>query len=78
MEIYDVVMLAVLIGATLIGFWKGLAWQIASIASLVASYFLSLKFSEQLAQRLHPVIVGESRLLPRALVPMMGHWPGRR
>jgi len=49
MEIYDIVMLAVIAGATLLGFVKGLVWQIASIASLILSYFLALRFSEQLA-----------------------------
>lgn len=42
-------MIAVLAGATLFGFWKGMAWQIASLASLVVSYFASLKFSAHLA-----------------------------
>ncbi len=49
MQTYDFVMLAVLGGATIFGFWKGLAWQIASLASLVASYFLALKFADRLA-----------------------------
>ena len=31
------------------GFWKGMAWQIASLASLVVSYFAALRFSAQLA-----------------------------
>jgi membrane protein required for colicin V production len=42
-------MLLVLVGATLFGFWKGMAWQIASLASLVLSYFAALRFSTQLA-----------------------------
>lgn len=49
MQTYDMFMLVVLVGATVFGFWKGMAWQIASIASLVVSYFASLKFAEQLA-----------------------------
>jgi membrane protein required for colicin V production len=49
MQIYDVLMLLVLFAATLFGLWKGLAWQIASIASLVISYFVALRFSTQLA-----------------------------
>src|SRR5204862_7823668 len=49
MQNYDLVMIAVLVGATIFGFWKGMAWQIASLASLVVSYFASLKFGEQLA-----------------------------
>ena len=49
MQSYDLLMLLVLVGATIFGFWKGMAWQIASLASLVVSYFASLRFSEQLA-----------------------------
>lgn len=49
MQTYDLVMLAVLGGATIFGFWKGLAWQVASLASLVVSYFLALKFADRLA-----------------------------
>jgi membrane protein required for colicin V production len=49
MEMYDLIMLGVVVLATLWGAWKGVAWQIASLASLVASYFLALKFSDQLA-----------------------------
>lgn len=49
MESYDLAMIMVLIGATLFGAWKGMAWQIASLASLVLSYFVSLRFSEPLA-----------------------------
>lgn len=49
MQTYDVLMLLVLGAATLFGFWKGMAWQIASLASLVVSYFAALKFSTQLA-----------------------------
>jgi membrane protein required for colicin V production len=49
MQTYDAFMLVVLVGATVFGFYKGMAWQIASLASLVVSYFASLRFSEQLA-----------------------------
>jgi membrane protein required for colicin V production len=49
METYDLLMLAVLGGATIFGFWKGLAWQVASLASLVVSYFAALKFADRLA-----------------------------
>jgi membrane protein required for colicin V production len=44
-------MLVVLLGATLFGAWKGMAWQVASTASLVLSYLVALRFSEQLAPR---------------------------
>ena len=49
MQTYDILMLLVLLAATLFGFWKGMAWQIASLASLVVSYFAALRFSTQLA-----------------------------
>lgn len=49
MQSYDMLMLVVLVCATVFGFWKGVAWQIASLASLVVSYFAALRFSEQLA-----------------------------
>lgn len=49
MQTYDMLMLIVLVGATVFGFWKGMAWQIASLASLVVSYFASLKFADQWA-----------------------------
>lgn len=46
MEGYDLLMLAVLLGATAFGAYKGLAWQIASISSLVVSYYVALQFRE--------------------------------
>ena len=49
MQTYDMLMLLVLVAATVFGFWKGMAWQIASLASLVLSYLASLKFGDQLA-----------------------------
>ena len=48
MEWYDLVMIAVLVGTTVFGFMKGMAWQIASLAALAASYFVALRFSEPL------------------------------
>lgn len=49
MDGYDLLMLVVLVGATVFGGMKGMAWQIASVASLAVSYLVSLKFSAQLA-----------------------------
>jgi membrane protein required for colicin V production len=49
MDWYDIAMLCVLGLATLMGAWKGMAWQLASLGSLVLSYFLALRFSAQLA-----------------------------
>ncbi|MEX0641909.1 MAG: CvpA family protein [Pirellulales bacterium] len=49
MQTYDLMMLLVLVATTMFGYWKGMAWQIASLASLVVSYFAALRFSAQLA-----------------------------
>jgi membrane protein required for colicin V production len=49
MQTYDMLMLVVLVAATLFGFWKGMAWQIASLASFVLSYYAALRFSTELA-----------------------------
>lgn len=49
MQTYDLFMILVLVATTMFGFWKGFAWQVASLASLVASYFIALKFSPQIA-----------------------------
>lgn len=49
MQSYDIVMLVVLLGTTVFGDWKGMAWQVASMASLVVSYAAALHFSEPLA-----------------------------
>jgi membrane protein required for colicin V production len=44
MEIYDVLMVAILAAAALFGAWKGLAWQVASVGSIIISYFVALTF----------------------------------
>ena len=49
MQTYDLIMLAVLVGCTFFGAWKGMAWQLASLGSLGLSYFVALRFSDQLA-----------------------------
>jgi membrane protein required for colicin V production len=50
MQAYDLVMLVLVIGAIAFGFWKGLAWQIASLGSLVVSYFVALNCREPVAK----------------------------
>ncbi len=52
MEAYDVIMLIVIVAATLFGAWKGLVWQIASLAAIFASYFVAYQFREPVAARL--------------------------
>jgi membrane protein required for colicin V production len=47
---YDLLMLAILILATAFGAWKGLAWQVASFASLVVSCVVAVRFSDGLAR----------------------------
>jgi len=49
MQTYDFIMLFVLFGLTIYGYSKGMAWQIAYLASFIASYFVATKFSGQLA-----------------------------
>lgn len=46
---YDVLMLAVLVGATVLGAWKGMAWQVASLCSLLLSAAAAVHFSPALA-----------------------------
>ncbi len=50
MALYDVIMLVVLIGAIAFGYWKGLAWQVASLAAIVVSYIVAVKFREPVSQ----------------------------
>lgn len=44
MLVYDLIMILVLIAATVWGVYKGLAWQIASLASIFVSYLVALQF----------------------------------
>jgi membrane protein required for colicin V production len=41
---YDLLMLIVLVGATVFGAWKGMAWQLASLASVVVSAVVAMQF----------------------------------
>ncbi len=50
MQAYDILMLIVLGLAIVWGAWKGLAWQVASIASIGLSYFVALHFRLPLAK----------------------------
>ena len=49
MVTYDMIMIAILVLAVVFGAIKGLAWQVASLASLVVSYFVALRFGGHLA-----------------------------
>ncbi len=50
METYDILMLVVLAGAAIFGAVKGFAWQIASIASIVISYVVAVRYREPFSQ----------------------------
>lgn len=52
MQIYDIIMLAVLLAAIGFGAWKGLAWQLASISAIFVSYLVALKFKQSVAESL--------------------------
>jgi len=49
METYDVAMVAVLAVATLFGVWKGMAWQVASLASVLVSAGVAVHSSGAIA-----------------------------
>jgi membrane protein required for colicin V production len=46
---YDLLMLAVVVGAMLLGVWKGMAWQIAALASVMVSAAVAIRKSAALA-----------------------------
>ncbi|MFM8893392.1 MAG: CvpA family protein, partial [Planctomycetia bacterium] len=48
-EGYDLVMLGILAVAALLGYFKGIVWQIAWIAGIVVSAFVALRFAQPLA-----------------------------
>ena len=49
MSVYDIVMLVIFFGAVFFGFRKGLAWQVASLLSIVLSYFVAVNFRRPVA-----------------------------
>lgn len=52
MQIYDIIMLIVLISATLFGAWKGLAWQVASLGAIFISYYVSVRFRDDVGRHI--------------------------
>ena len=46
MSVYDIAMIIVFLGAIWFGYWKGLAWQVASVASIALSYFVAVTFPD--------------------------------
>jgi membrane protein required for colicin V production len=53
MQAYDLIMLIVLAATTIFGAIKGFAWQIASLASIVASYFVAYFFRNDVAKMIN-------------------------
>lgn len=49
MQIYDIIMLVVLVGTALFGAWKGMAWQLAALASVVLSAAVAIQCSAGIA-----------------------------
>jgi membrane protein required for colicin V production len=49
MQVYDILMLVILVGVTLHGALKGMAWQVASLGSIGLSIFTAARFSPALA-----------------------------
>ncbi|HWA97632.1 MAG TPA: CvpA family protein [Pirellulales bacterium] len=52
MQPYDIAMIAVLAIAAAWGFYKGMAWQVAALVSLAASYWIALQTADELAPHL--------------------------
>lgn len=48
-EPYDILMLVVLVGMALFGVWKGMAWQVAALASVILSGLVAINCSPGLA-----------------------------
>ena len=48
-EGYDLVMLGILAAAAVLGYLKGMVWQVAWIAGIAASTFVALRFGSEVA-----------------------------
>jgi len=53
MQAYDLIMLIVLAATTIFGAIKGFAWQLASLASIVASYFIAYLLRNDVAKMIN-------------------------
>lgn len=53
MQAYDIVMLVVIASTTIFGAIKGFAWQVASLASIIASYFIANYFRDDVAKMIN-------------------------
>lgn len=53
MQIYDIIMLVVLLFTIIMGYRRGLAWQVASVAAIVVSYLVAINFRDEVAIRIN-------------------------
>jgi membrane protein required for colicin V production len=53
MQTYDILMLVVIASTTIFGAIKGFAWQVASLASIIASYFIANHFRNDVAKMIN-------------------------
>lgn len=53
MQAYDLIMLIVIGMSTIFGAIKGFSWQVASLASIVVSYFVAYRFRFDVAEMIH-------------------------
>jgi membrane protein required for colicin V production len=53
MQAYDLIMLIVLAATTIFGAIKGFAWQLASLASIVVSYFIAYSFRNDVSKMIN-------------------------
>lgn len=74
MQGYDFLMIAVLVGAIAWGAWKGFAWQVASTASMVLSYFVALNFRAPVAQIISSFFQSRASQSPGASALANGPW----
>ena len=50
MQGYDILMVVVLVLATVFGAYKGIAWQLASLGSIIVSYIVAVQFRGPVAE----------------------------
>ncbi|WP_425618398.1 CvpA family protein [Anatilimnocola sp. NA78] len=74
MQGYDFLMIAVLVGAIAWGAWKGFAWQVASTASMVLSYFVALNFRAPVAQMIASFFQNRASQYPTGSALANGPW----
>lgn len=67
MQAYDIFMIVVLVGSVLFGAWKGLSWQLASVAALVVSYFVAYNLREPVSNFI-PADAPWNRLAAMAII----------